>query len=187
MNNEIYEKLSKINELLIPFYHCKFITGKTSTILGETKYLNLWIQTHKSNKELVAGFIPDDRTLDYGPCVRLSRVSVNNVGDKYIHNKIMANYDGITFISKPNILISRGPASATYKVDTTVDIIPHHYQNKDSYVELKQALPNIEDDMLTAIYYFFINPMPKRIQLELDIKHLDMVIINLEHLLKRIA
>lgn len=193
MNTEIYQKIHKLVELITPFYKCKFVTNDIFDILTKPTYLHLWMETHKSRKELTVGFIPDNSERDnvsFGPSVRISRTGRNGVtyGDivELDEKKISATYNGIIFIKKPDIIISRGPASIVYDTDNTIDVIPEKYKNEDSYDELKKDFPNLHENLLTAIYYFSVNPLPKGVQVEIVIDYIDMAILCFERLSKRI-
>lgn len=197
------EKLSKLQLLLSKFYSCKFVTEEKEEFLtypslkeGCESFLKnspgsmlLWIKTHKSNKEIKGGFVPNNRDLHFGSTFRVSKSGRKNVnyGDVYIHNKISVTHNGIIFIDKPNILVDRGPASLTFVTDDTIDVIPQDYQHENSYIDLKNNFPNIKTNLLNAIYYFCINPVQKGIQVEIDVDCVNHSILIIERLGEKVS
>jgi hypothetical protein len=73
MNIEIFNKINVFIELLMSFRHFDFVTEKRFVIVENPEYNHLWIQTHKTNKDLIGGFVPINRDLYFGPTFRLSK------------------------------------------------------------------------------------------------------------------
>lgn len=190
MNIQLYEKISDLTKLITKFYSCKFVTGEASTVLTDPEYLYLWIKTHKSNKELNAGFVPHYKksNSNYGPAVRITRTGKNTVkyGELLGGNKLSVTHNGIIFIKKPNIVVERGVASLIYKTDDTIDFFPQKYLYENSYSQLEQDFPDLTKEMLTALYYFSINPLPKGVQVEIVLDYIDMAILCFKTLSKRV-
>lgn len=182
MNIEIFNKINIFIELLMFFRHFDFVTEERFVIVENPEHNNLWIETHKTNKDLIGGFIPANHDLYFGPTFRLSKSGRKpvNYGSVYIHHKISVTHSGIIFIRKPDILVSKGPASAEYKTDDTVDVFPKDYQNENDFEKLKEKYPDLSENMLTSIYYFCINPLPKGIQVEIDVDHIDKSIVCIQ-------
>jgi len=186
MNHILYDKVSKLDSLLLPFHSCKFKTEKIFDILYNPDYLQLWIETRNSDKELIGGFVPYDREKDFGSSFRISKAGKNNVGYIYIHDKIMVTAKSIIFIKKPHILVSQSISSREYRTDLSPDVIPREYQHDGAYDDLKQKFPDVSEDVLTTVLYFCTNPLPKGVQIELNVNMIDMSILNLETLSERV-
>lgn len=57
---------------------------------------------------------------------------------------------------------------------------PKDYQNENGFEKLKEKHPDLSENMLTSIYYFCINPLPKGIQVEIDVDHIDKSIVCIQ-------